>query len=145
MADPTKQAEFAQREEELKKREAALKTAENAKFASALVEEGRLLPASEAKVVALLGALPVDETVSFAEGEAKLSPVAALQDILKAQPKVVEFGKTDLPPEGKSSTAAFASDGQDVDPDKLELHNKALGYLLENPKADYATAIRAVS
>lgn len=88
--------------------EATRRGADHVTFAEALVAGGQLLPASQASVVALLDALPADQSVSFAEGEA--APLAdALMSILKAQPKMVDFAETDLGVEGDLS----------VDPDKI--------------------------
>lgn len=92
--------------------EATRRGADHVAFAEALVADGRLLPASQASVVTLLDALPADQSVSFAEGED--TPLAdALMSILTAQPKIVDFGETDLGDAGDLSDdpeqiAAFA-------------------------------------
>lgn len=103
------QAKLKARKDELDARDASFaageatrRGADHVTFAEALVTDGKLLPASQASVVALLDALPTDKSVSFAEGEA--APlVDALMSILKAQPKMVDFAETDLGVEGDLS------------------------------------------
>lgn len=144
---------FAAREGDLAKREAAIAAREvkaahdeHVAFAERLVQEGRLLPLSKDKVVALFDALPGHAAVSFAEGAEKLTPVAALREVLEAQPKVVSFGAMDLGDDpGTARPAAFAADGKDVDPARLALHQKALDYQRQHPGTDYITAVSAVS
>lgn len=144
-ADPEREAQFTAREAKLNAREAKIAHDQNVSFADDLVTEGRLLPASKDKVVAILDALPADESVSFAEGEAKLSPADAVRAVLKEQPKAVSFGQLDLPAGGSAQTAAFASDGQAVDPEQLGIHQKALAYQNQHPDTAYLDAVRAVS
>lgn len=145
---------FAAREASLTEREAALAAreleiahADNVAFAEGLVADGRLVPASKDKVVALLDALPDEQVVAFAEGEAKLTPAAAVRALFEAQPKVVTYGRADLGDagEGAGRVAAFAADGKVVDPAGLERHNKALAYQRLHPGTDYLAAVRAVA
>jgi hypothetical protein len=142
---PDKEAAFAAREAKLIEREAKIAHDQNASFAEALVADGRLLPASRDKVVAILDALGGDASVSFAEGGPKLSPADAIRAVLEAQPKAVSFGQMDLPEAGKSQPASFASDGNAVDPDQLEIHRKAVAYQNQHPDTAYLAAVRAVS
>lgn len=87
--------------------EATRRGAVHVAFAETLVAAGKLLPASQAEVVALLDALPADQNVSFAEGDD--APLAdALMSILKAQPKAVDFSETEL-----------GDDDLSDDPDKI--------------------------
>jgi hypothetical protein len=144
VADPTK-AELDDRAAALDKRQKKMDHDENASFAESLVTDGRLLPVSQDKVVALLDGLPTDASVSFASGDPKMSPRDALRDILSAQPKVVSFGATDIPAAGNEKAVNFASDGKDVDPVQLATHNAATKYQAEHPGTDYVTAVRNVS
>ena len=141
-----RESELTDREKKIAEREAALVHTDNAAFAERLVKDGRLLPVSQDKVVALMDALPGHAAVSFAEGAPKISPTAALKEILEAQPKIVSFGETQLG-EGVDGgkPAAFAADGKEVDPEGLALHNKALEYQRRNPGTAYMTAVQAVS
>ena len=139
-------ADLTAREARIAAREAELTHAGHAAFAEGLVEDGKLLPASKDKVVALLDALPGEAAVSFSEGSAKLTPVAALKEILEAQPKIVSFGEEALPAgEGEGKPVSFASDGKQVDATGLAVHNKALAYQRTNPGTAYIDAVRAVS
>ncbi|TCM84791.1 hypothetical protein [Rhodovulum steppense] len=139
-----REATLTAREEQLKARERDLAHADNVAFAEGLVTEGRLLPASKDKVVAILDALPAETSVSFAAGEA-ITPAAAIRQVLAEQPKVVSFGALDLPEAGQSDGASFAADGKPVDPAGLELHHKALTFQRANPGTAYMDAVRAVS
>lgn len=141
-----REAEVAAREARIAEREAAQAHAGHVSFAESLVEAGKLLPASKDKVVAILDALPEQASVSFAAGEAKISPAAALKEVLEAQPKVVSFGALDLPPgSGEGKPVAFAADGKAVDPVALAVHQKAQEYQRQHPGTDYIAAVHAVS
>lgn len=142
-----REAEVANREARLAAREAELAHQDHLAFAEGLVQDGRLLPASRDKVVAILDALPVQPAVAFAEGGEKISAGAAIRDVLKAQPKIVSFGEEDLgeDPGTRSGAASFASDGQPVDAAALVIHNKALAYQRQNPGTAYLAAVAAVS
>lgn len=141
-----REAEIAERERQIAAREAEIAHAGHVAFAERLVEEGRLLPVSRDKVVAILDALPCDATVAFAGGEEKVSPAAALRAVLEVQPKVVSFGMTDLGNDpAEARTATFAADGRAVDPARLELHRRAESYQRANPGTGYLDAVKAVS
>ena len=141
-----READIAMREAELARREAAQAHSDNAAFAERLVQDGKLLPGSRDKVVAILDALPGQVSVSFAEGGDKLSPGAALKEVLEAQPTIVTFGAADLADApGRTRPAVFAADGAEVDPEGLALHNKAQDYQRRNPGTAYLDAVRAVS
>ncbi|MGY9046315.1 MAG: hypothetical protein ACKVKF_04400 [Rhodobacterales bacterium] len=149
---PKPNADFAAREADLSTRDAALKAREaklrhtdNVSFADSLVADGKLLPASKDKVVAILDTLPSDASVAFSEGGEKLSPADAIRQVLSEQPKAVSFGRQDLGGDPRSSTASFASDGKEVDGEQLELHAKAAAYQLAHPGTAYLAAVRAVS
>ncbi|WP_323790121.1 hypothetical protein [Thalassovita sp.] len=141
-----REAELNERAKTLAEGEAKLARIEHVSFAESLVQAGKLLPASKDKVVAILDALPGEAAVSFSEGAEKLTPGAALREILAAQPAVVSFGALDLPDDpGAARTAAFSADGKPVDPARLELHNEALAYQRQHPGTDYIDAVQAVS
>lgn len=141
-----READLTEREKRIAEREAAQVHTDNVAFAEKLVADGKLLPASRDKVVAILDALPTQETVSFAAGEAKRAPAAALREVLEAQPKIVSFGALDLPAgEGAGKPASFAADGRAVDADGLATHQKALEYQRHHPGTEYMDAVRAVS
>ena len=141
-----READLSEREKRIADREAAQVHTENVAFAEGLVTEGKLLPASRDKVVAILDALPGDASVSFAAGEDKIAPAVALKQVLEAQPKIVNFGAEDLPAgEGAGKPAAFAADGMAVDSEGLATHQKAQEYQRQHPGTEYMAAVRAVS
>lgn len=144
---------FAAREAGLSAREQALETREreiahgdNVAFAESLVSGGKIIAASKDKLVALLDAAPADAAVSFAEGQAEVPLKQALRDLLSDQPKVVSFGKADLPAGlGDERGVSFASDGKQVDQMQMEVHQKAVAYQGQHPGTAYLDAIRLVS
>lgn len=150
LAAQQRQRDLDAREAELKKREAELAHADHASFAEGLVKEGRLIPASQARVVALLDTLAEPEAteVSFSEGSqtVKESPAAAVRAILAAQPVVVNFGEFAGKDKAGQATADFASpDGRAVDAESLQLLGKAQAYQKQHPEASFAQAVAAVS
>lgn len=121
--------------EAMKKREEALVAAEAlfaekqakgeaVEFADGLIKDGRLAPAQKAAVVSLVTHLSVHaaDEVSFAEGEAKKTPVDALKAVLSAAPKVIEFGEVSAKREDEG-TADFS--------DPNELAKAAKAYVVE--------------
>lgn len=143
-----REAALAAREADLEAREAHIAHSDHVSFAEGLVQAGKLLPASKDGLVAILDALPGHASVSFAEGEEKVSPGAALRKLLEEQPQVVSYGALDLPegPDGRSAKgAAFAADGKAVDPTLLALHEKALAHQRLHPGITYEAAVAAVS
>jgi hypothetical protein len=127
------------------KRLSELAHAEHASFADAMVNDGKLIAASKDKLVSILDAISDDTlSVSFAAGEAPISAAKALRALLAEQPKIVSFGRQDLPLEGANDTVSFASDGKPVDADQLARHEKALAYQRQHPGTAYLDAVRAV-
>lgn len=144
---------FAEREAKLAANEAAvskrlgeLAHAEHVSFADSLVNEGKLIPASKDKLVSILDKIADDTlSVSFAAGEAPIAVAKALRDLLADQPKVISFGRQDLPEPGNDQIASFASDGKPVDSEQLARHQKALAYQGQHPGTAYLDAVRAVA
>ena len=99
------EAQLAEKETNLKKREAALLLQENSgkragilAFAEGLVQEGKLLPVNKSAVVAILEfaeGITSGDTIEFGEGDAKktLAPAAILKQVLSSYPKLIEFGE----------------------------------------------------
>lgn len=147
-AGPTAEALDA-RAAELDKRERALGHADNLAFAEGLVAEGRLLPALKDKAVGLLDFLrPQTEPFEFSEGDkaATSAPADLLRAILKAQPKVVEFGAYEIGEGRDAARVEFAApEGMQVDPGSLDLHRRAVAYQASHAGASYSDAIAAVN
>ncbi len=141
-----REAALAAREAGIAARELSMAHADNVAFAERLVSEGRLLPASRDRVVAILDALPREASAAFAEGGEARTPADALRAVLQAQPATVSFGAADLgAAPGDAAQAAFAADGRAVDPELLTLHHKALDHQRAHPGTAYLDAVRAVS
>lgn len=98
---------FAAREAALEARAAALdakeaeqRHGEHVSFAEGLINDGKLPSGNKSKVVALLdgAANQAEDAVEFSDGsETKTSNlVSLLKDVLSGQPKIVEFGETEL-------------------------------------------------
>lgn len=119
----------------------------HASFCEALVTEGRLVPGLAPVIVATLDFVADQEqVVEFAEGDTRKPLATALQDALKAAPKLIEFGEksADKSAQEKAATASFAApQGMEVDAASLDVHNRALVYA-ETHKVDYLTAVAAI-
>lgn len=144
----TGNTEFSEREARVAEREAAIAAREresrhqaHASFAEALVNDGRLLPASAGQVVGLLDDLAAADTASFS-AEAG-DPAERLRAILKAQPKVVQFGAASLGEDGTAPAASFAADGKPVA--NADVHAKALAWQAQHPETSFIDAVKAVS
>lgn len=148
ISDPAfaaREAGLTAREDALKKREREISHSDNVSFAEALVTDGKLIAASKEQLVTILDALPAETSVSFAASEVAVPAAKAIRDLLAAQPKVVSFGRTELPELGREGTASFAADGKEVDSAQLEIHQKALAYQRQHPGTAYIAAVTAVS
>ncbi|MCT4654368.1 MAG: hypothetical protein N4A65_01025 [Cohaesibacter sp.] len=98
---------FAEREAELDARQAALDVKEadqrhkdHVSFAEGLINDGKLPSGNKSKVVALLdgAACQAEDAIEFSDGtETKTSNlVSLLKDVLSGQPKIIEFGETEM-------------------------------------------------
>lgn len=139
---------IADREVAAAQREAELRHADHVAFAEGLAADGRLLPASKDKAVAVLDALASTDRVeaSFADGDATVnaSALSLVKEILQAQPKVVSFGEMKMG-EGQPDQASFAAPaGMDVDPDGLAVVAKATAYQRAHPDVSFLDAVKAV-
>lgn len=142
----TRENEIKQREQALKERETKARRDDALAFAEGLVTDGKLLPRQKAPVVELLLAVPTGTTLNFAEGETTVEKPAAevLRELLAGLPKQVNFSEKSAT-ERQAATADFAAPaGVLVDPNRLEVHNKALAYQRQHQGVDYATAVAAV-
>lgn len=154
MTDKTKAATTADldaRAADLDRRERELLHRDHVSFAEGLVAQGRLIPASKERVVALLDAVaPASAnlgTVSFAAPDGKTATASAadlVRQVLADQPKVVTFGSV-VPPEERGVAVDFAApEGMAVDQASAELHARAVAYQRDHVDVDYMAAVRAV-
>lgn len=143
--------DLAAREAALQRREEALTRAESVAFADEMVTAGKLIPAQREPLVALLtrlGGQTEEVAFSAADGAAaKAAPGDLLRQILRAQPRVVPLGQTDLgdPPADVPDVAFAAPDGASIDPEGLKLHARAIAWQAQHPGTAYLAAVAAVS
>lgn len=111
-----REAQLSAREQELADREAALAHADHVAFAETLVSDARMPSGNVPRVVALLDCLSAmePEEVSFADGDKKIvsDPLQLMKDLLRSQPKLVEFGELDLgeEPAGEADPSTLAAE-----------------------------------
>lgn len=145
----TLQAQLAAANQAAADKARADRHADNAAFAAGLVTQGRLVPASRERIVAVLDAVGELETeVEFAAGDgtAKEAPAAALRTVLAALPVAVPLGERAAAEDSASAGPAFAAPaGFTVDAASLDLHNRAVAYQKAHPDTDYLAAVSAVS
>lgn len=143
-----RQAELDAQETRLAARQAEARQRDAADFAARLVREARLPQAEAPRAAALLASLPEEGVLSFAApaGGAQVAeaPAAALRRLLEGLPQAVSFGALSPrgPAEPDAGTADFA--GRPVDPERLDLHRRALAHQAAHPGTDYMTAVLAV-
>lgn len=155
--------ELKAREAELAKRESAV-AAQEAAFADAarkavhrdnealldgLIQDGRFRPTQKAVTLAFMDGLDAaSATIDFADADGKVRKVSQLdayREQLKAAPKLVEFGEHPKAGEDLASVADFAAPaGFVVDPDRAQLHARAVAYQAAHPGTDYLVAVKAV-
>lgn len=133
----------------LLERERAATHESHVAFCDKLVNDGRLLPATQAVAVAALDLIAQQESpLEFSEGDGKVQlTVDKFKAALSSFPKVVDFGEraADDAKTGQSNKAINVPSGFDVDPKSAALHNKALAYMEQHPGVEYVTAVTAVS
>ncbi|MDE2577945.1 MAG: hypothetical protein KGL46_03985 [Hyphomicrobiales bacterium] len=145
-----REAELAAREKKVKESEAKLRREEHVAFAEQLVAEGRLLPIAKGKTIELLEAVAGAQLdpVSFAEGSETVkdaAPIDVLKSLLKAQPKGVTFGMTELPKgDGAVGVSFAAPEGYSVDADGADLLARTRAYQAKHPDVAFADAYKAV-
>lgn len=149
-SEQQKQADaLAAREKALADKEAKARVDEINSFAEGLIKSGKLLPVEKTGMVALLGALPVEQEVSFADGDGKTvsQPSAdVLRNFLSSLPPRVDFAEHSARQgdDEKVDDASFAApSGYTADTERLGLHKKIQAHATKN-KLSYADAALAV-
>ncbi|MBF0627867.1 MAG: peptidase [Magnetococcales bacterium] len=145
----TREARFAEQDQQLAAREETLRQAEAEDrqqraeaFVDALIAEGRILPRFRDGLIAFLLFLSESGVVEFAEGHNKR---AFLEGFLKELPPQVNYAEQT--PERSPGTKALrfqVPQGYAVDPDGLQEHARILAYANAH-HTDYLTAALAVS
>ena len=139
------QAELAKQAGLLAKRQAELDRKEDLDFCEGLIKEGKVLPKERTNLMAIFSSLrKSDSTVNFGEGD--LSAVEAVKNFVKEHPPVIAFGEFSAPEKAlpRSNSNFDVPDGYDVDPDQLELHQKAEAYMEAHPGTDFLKAIQKI-
>lgn len=131
----------------LKKSIADLQTAnresEYSEFVSGLISAGKLPPGEKETTIAFMESLSKAGEMEFADGSKK-SQLDAYKEQLSARPVLLEFGQAATKNKAvgsKGGSMEFA--GQEVDPEQLEVHQKALE-LSESEKIPYVEAVQRV-
>ena len=87
------------------------------------------------------------EPVEFGEGDARAPLADAYKAMLKAQPRIVEFGEQATRERAATPGSAAEDDdaqfAESADPERMAQHKAVRAYMAEH-KVDYATAARAV-
>ncbi len=137
------------REQRLRDAEAATRRKAHTAFAEQLVEQGRLLPRDQDGLVAFMDGQAADATLAFGEGEAAFKGTSLdwLKDFLGRLPIQVDFVERSAPMrDGQTHAAGFrAPDGVQVDPERLDLHTRALAYQEAHQGVSYTDAVILVS
>jgi hypothetical protein len=142
----SREAELAAREQALKEREAKARRDDVVAFADEMVQQGKLLPRERDAIVEVLLAMPADTSVSFAEGGQQVTlPMSdVLRNFIVALPKRVDFAEKSRDDGAPDAVSFAAPSGYALDPARAALHAKAIAYQREHPNTDYLTAVRLV-
>lgn len=87
------EASFAERETAISAREAALTRGEHTAWADKMIGAGKLVPAERDSTINLLASMSSEPSVSFAEGEAPISPAAGYMRQVEARAPVVDMSE----------------------------------------------------
>ena len=139
---------FAARETALRASEAIAARAATVEFVGSLVKAGQILPRDEAGLVAYMAGPNEAGVIEFSEGDKKHSPKAGewLKQFLAGLPKQVDYTERTPRADAAAASVSFAAPhGYNVDPARLELHNKALEYQKAHAGTEYLAAVAAVS
>ncbi|MBF0371232.1 MAG: hypothetical protein HQL52_17425 [Magnetococcales bacterium] len=149
------QASFAEQQKSLDAKAQNLALAEkrardreDLAFMEGVVEAGKVLPAEQAPLTALLSGLHGSQELSFSEGEGtvKKSPAEILKGFLSGLSSRVEYGELAAAEEGVAGSAATVQvpPGYTVDPASARLHLKTLAYAKAH-NIEYGEALDAVT
>ncbi|AKH64905.1 MULTISPECIES: hypothetical protein [Photorhabdus] len=109
------------------KRKQTEQHAGNVAFTEKLIADGKLAPAAQSVVVALLDAVTQgDSPVEFAEGDVKKPLATAFKDLLSSTQPVIDFGEHATKDRVDQNTSSDIAEFSDADPERLALHQKAV-------------------
>lgn len=138
---------IAAEEAKVAERAQAARRSESVSFADTLVSAGKLLPKDKATVVELMLALPTEQPLSFASGDATLNKPAGelFRTLLEELPQRIDFAEKSADTGTSEGAASFAAPtGSRVDARQLELHRNAAAYHAEHPGISFLAAAKAV-
>lgn len=138
-------AENTQAKSKADKAAADQRRSEHAAFCEELAKAGKLTPKQKGFALSFMEVAHQAGEINFSEGEEdkKVVALAAFKSFLEELPEQVEFGETattDKANNGGPAADGAADFGENVDPDRLELHNKALG-LSQTEGITYSEAV----
>lgn len=153
-----REAELATREQTAEQRETAFAEAENERrhgenvaFAEGLIAGGKLAPIGKATIVGLMDVLgssvvTADATVSFGEGDAAQTPLAAFRSLFDTAAPVVALGEAAAPEApGTVLTVNFAAPtGYTFNQDEAALTSRAKELQAAEPGLDFWNAYQRV-
>jgi len=138
-------AELEAERQRLAEQQQAARRAECAAFAEQLVREGRIAPALQTLVAALLASIPEEASCAFAENGAEVTVAtgAGWRQFLQSLPPRIDYQERTPQGEPPASAAFAAPAGYSVDPASADLYARAKAYAAEH-NVDFDTALAAV-
>lgn len=120
-------------------------------FAEQLATDGKILPRDKDGVIAVLGALPAETTVNYADGEGAQQQAPAadwLRAFLARRPTEVHYGEvapsTEQPARHGGAMGLRVAADYVIDQRHAETHRRALQYAEQN-KCSYTAAVQAIT
>lgn len=110
----------------------------------------KISPVMKPAVIAMMLRLDGEAAIEFGEGDNKTTkaPLEIYQEELKAAPDVVSFSEVATKAKAAGGTKEKKSDGtefgENVDADRLDLHNQVLEFMDANPDKSYDQALTIV-
>lgn len=137
-----KDGEIAKLKADADNQKAVARKEEHKAFCQKLIEDGKMLPAEvDASIDQLEIAHAASQGRDFAEGTK--SPYDSCRDLFANRQKVVEFGEFATSGKSKGAGATTHDFGENVDPERLELHTRAVEFAEKN-SVSYIDAVTAV-
>lgn len=116
-------------------------------FADGLVNEGKLLPANKAGVVALYQAAQrIEAPLNFGEGDdaQEKAAIEVVRETFSALPPAIDFSEKAGDKRADEPANFSAPPGSAVDADRLAIDAKARAHQKANPGTTYQQAVKAV-
>ena len=138
------EADFKERSGSMATKELAARKVELLAFCDGLVKEGRLNPTHKEPVAAFMATIRTEDVLTFGETPKTESTLTWFQGFLSTLPKQVSFGEA-APGGQELLTADFAAaPGYEARAEDLELLGRAQTYMKANPGTALLAAVAAV-